>query len=55
MGGGPCYYCVSPSPNNWVLGYFRLGLNFGKDFGPDETGDWGLGLGLDNYVFNFVH
>ena len=45
-GGGPCDYCVSPSPNNWLLGFFRLGLNLGSGFG---TGDWGLGLGLDNF------
>ena len=44
-GGGPCDYCVSPSPKNWDLGFFRLGLNLGSGFG---TGDWGLGLGLDN-------
>ena len=29
-GGGPCDYCVSPSPNNWLLGFFRLGLNLGS-------------------------
>ena len=33
-----------PSPKNWVFGFFRLGL----DLGPVGTGDWGLGLGLDN-------
>ena len=26
-GGGPCDYCVSPSPKNWVFGFFRLGLD----------------------------
>ena len=25
LGGGPCDYCVSPSPKNWVLGIFSLG------------------------------
>ena len=24
--GGPCDYCVSPSPKNWVFGFFRLGV-----------------------------
>ena len=39
--GGLCDYCVSPSPKNWVFGFFRLG-----------TGDWGLGLGLDNFCYS---
>ena len=47
-GGGPCDYCVSPSPKNWVFGFFRLGLTL--DLGPVGTGDWGLGLGLDNCI-----
>ena len=25
--GDPCDYCVSPSPKNWVFGFFRLGLD----------------------------
>ena len=29
------------------LGFFRLGLTL-EDLGPVGTGDWGLGLGLDN-------
>ena len=48
-GGGPCDYCVSPSPRKWFFGFLRLGLDFGQDFGPVGTGDLGLGLGLDNY------
>ena len=47
-GGGPCDYCVSPSPKNWVFGFFRLGPDLGSGFGACWTGDWGLGLGLDN-------
>ena len=36
--GGPCdYYCVSPSPNNWVFGFFRLGLNLGSGFGQGTS------------------
>ena len=31
--GGPCDYCVSPSPNNCIFGFFRLGLNLGSGFG----------------------
>ena len=27
--GGPCDYCVSPSPKNWIFGFFRLDLNLG--------------------------
>ena len=26
--GGPCDYCVSSSPKNWVLGIFSLGQDF---------------------------
>ena len=40
-GGGPCDYCVSPSPKNWVFGFFRLGLDLGSGFGPVGTGDFG--------------
>ena len=40
-------YCVSPSLNNWVLGFIRLGLNL-RGLGPVGTLDWGLGLELDN-------
>ena len=40
-GGGPCDYCVSPSPNNWVFGFFRLGLTLGSGFGAC----WDRGLG----------
>ena len=47
-GGGPCDYCVSPSPKNWFFEFFRLGLTLESGFGPVGTGDWGLGLGLDN-------
>ena len=34
----PCDYCVSP----------------GQDLGPVRTGDWGLGLGLDNIAYPFT-
>ena len=44
MSHGQFDYCVSPSPKNWFFGFFRLG----QDLGPVGTGDWGLGLGLDN-------
>ena len=40
-GGGPCDYCVSPSPKNWVFGFFRLGLTLGSGFGAC----WDRGLG----------
>ena len=42
MVGGPCDYCVSPSPKNWVFGFFRFGLNLGSGFGAC----WDRGLGL---------
>ena len=46
-GGGPCDYCVSPSPKNWVFGFLRLGLDLKSGFGA--CSDRGLlGLGLDN-------
>ena len=32
-------------PKNLVFGFLRLGLILGSALG---TGDWGLGLGLDN-------
>ena len=31
--GGLCDYCISPSPNNWIFGFVRLGLNLGFGFG----------------------
>ena len=40
-GGGPCDYRVSPSPKNWVFGFFRLGLTLGSGFGAC----WDRGLG----------
>ena len=49
-GGGPCDYCVSPSPKNWILGFFRLCLDLGPGLGTCWDRGWGLGLGLDNYV-----
>ena len=52
-GGGPCDYCVSPSPKNWVFGFFRLGLDLGSDLGTCWDGGLGLRLGLDNiYLLN---
>ena len=49
-----CDYCVSPSPKNWVFGFFLTWSELrGQDLGPVGTGDWGLGLGLDNLV-NFA-
>ena len=33
VGGGPCDYCVRPSPKNWVFGFFRLGLTLESGFG----------------------
>ena len=46
-GGGPCDYCVSPSPKNGVFGFFRLGLNLGvRIWGllGQRIGDFDLGL-----------
>ena len=41
-GGGPCDYCVTPSPNwTWILIWTTLGLVLG-------LGRLDLGLGLDN-------
>ena len=39
--GGPSDYCVSPSPNNCIFGFFILGLNLGSGFGAC----WDRGLG----------
>ena len=39
--GCPSDYCVSPSPNYWVFGIFRLCLNLGSGFRPS----WDRGLG----------
>ena len=49
MAGGPCDYCVSPSPspNIWVLGIFRLGQTLGSGLGECWDGELRLGLGLD--------
>ena len=49
-GGGPCDYCVSPSPKNWVLGIFRLGQDFWDRTWDRWDGGLGLGLGLDNKI-----
>ena len=46
VGDGPCDYCVSPCPKNWVLVIIRLGQTFGSGLG--DFWDGGLGLGLDN-------
>ena len=45
--GGPCDYCVNPSPNNWALGIFRLSQTFGTGLGDCWDRGLGLGLGLD--------
>ena len=45
VGGGPCDYCVSPVQRIGFLGQ-------GQDLGPVGTGDWGLGLGLDNKKYS---
>ena len=37
----PCDYCVSPSPKNWVFGFFRLALTLESGFGAC----WDRGLG----------
>ena len=47
-GAGPCDYCVSPSPKNWVLGIFSLGHDFWVRTWDRRDGGLGLGLGLDN-------
>ena len=52
MVGGLCDYCVSPSPKNWVFGFFRLGLDLGPGLGTCWDGGSGLGLGLDNFLFS---
>ena len=47
--GGPCDYCVSPSPKNWVFGFIRLGLTLGSGFGAC----WGRGLGTWTRAWQF--
>ena len=54
VGGGPCDYCVSPSPKNWVLGIFNLGQDFGSGLGNRWDRRLGLGLGLDNIFHNLI-
>ena len=49
-GGGPCDYCVSPVQRIGFLGFLDLVWPLGQDLGPVGTGDWGLGLGLDNFL-----
>ena len=39
-----------PSPKNWVFGFFLTWSDLRVDLGPVGTGDWGLGLGLDNFL-----
>ena len=52
---GPYDYCVSHSPKNWVLGFFKLGLDLGSNLlGPFGTGDRDLDLGLTK-VLNFLN
>ena len=41
--GGPCDYCVSPSPKIWVFGFFRLGVRIWGLLGQG-IGDLDLGL-----------
>ena len=41
-------YCVSPVQRIGFWGFSDLVWPFGQDLGPVGTGDWGLGLGLDN-------
>ena len=45
-GGGPCDYCVSPSPKNWVFGFFRLGLTLVRIWGLLGQGIGDLDSGL---------
>ena len=51
--GGPwpmCWVIIVSTPV-LIFGfwdYFDLVLTKGQDLGPVRTGDWGLGLGLDN-------
>ena len=47
-GGGPCDYCVSPIPKNWVFGFSRFGLDLRSDLGTCWDRGSGLGLRLDN-------
>ena len=39
---------VSAQSKELGFGVFRLGLTLESDLGSVGTGDWGLGLGLDN-------
>ena len=34
---------------SWVFGFLDLAWTKGLDLGPVGTGNWGLGLGLDNF------
>ena len=41
VGGGPCDYCVSPSPNNWVWGselWVRILGLLGQGIGDFNSG-----------------
>ena len=59
-GGGPCDYCVSPSPKNWVLGFFRL-LDRILDLLGQGIGDLDSGLTIEQFsndilnLFNRSH
>ena len=53
-GGGPCDYCVSPSPKNWVLGIFSLVQDFWVRIWDCWDGGLGLGLGLDKMKSTWV-
>ena len=46
MVGGLCDYCVSPSPKNWVLWFFRLG----QDLGPVGMEDWDLNSAMTTCI-----
>ena len=48
-GGGPCDYCVSPSPKNWVFGFFRLRVRIWGLLGQG-IGDLDSGLTISSIV-----
>ena len=50
QGQGPYDYCVSQSLKNWVLGFFKLGLDLGSNLRTFWDRGSGLGLRLDKSV-----